>query len=75
MNPPSEPDLSDRYNDGLVPPPQLTGEPARLPRPAWQPTPAQVDFARQRLTLNIIILVMVTCLCLAALASSLGWSF
>jgi hypothetical protein len=69
-----EPDLSERYNDGLVPPPELAGEPPRLQRPAWQPTPAQVEAARKRLGLNIAILTFLTCLCLAVLAASFGWS-
>ena len=64
-----ESDLSERYNDGLVPPPDLAGEPARLQRPSWQPTPAQVEAARRLLARNLIILTLLLC----GLALALGW--
>jgi hypothetical protein len=35
-------DLSEQYNEGVVPPPELSGEPTRLIRPAWQPTRQQL---------------------------------
>jgi hypothetical protein len=68
-----EPDFSERYNDGLVPPPDLTGESPRLQRPAWQPTPAQVEAARGRLWLSLSILAMLICACLVVVALILGW--
>lgn len=68
-----EPDLSERYNDGLVPPPELTGESPRLQRPAWQPTPAQVEAARGRLGLSLAVLAVLICACLVILALALGW--
>jgi hypothetical protein len=66
-------DLSERYNDGLVPPPELTAEPARLQRPAWQPTPAQVEAARKRLGLSLAILTLLICACIVVFALVLGW--
>ena len=68
-----EPDFTERYNEGLVPPPELLLEPGRLQRPAWQPTPAQVEAARKQLGLNLAILGLLTCACLVVLALLLGW--
>jgi len=68
-----EPDFSERYNDGLVPPPELPEEPGRLQRPAWQPTPAQVEAARKQVGLNLAILALLVCACLVVLALLLGW--
>jgi hypothetical protein len=69
-----EPDLSERYNDGLVPQPKVAGEPpARLQRPAWQPTAAQVEAAHAQSTRSIIILVLLAVACLVLLALALGW--
>ena len=68
-----EPDFSERYNDGLVPPPELPVEPGRLQRPAWQPTPAQVDAARKQLKLNLVILALLVGACIVVLALLLGW--
>ena len=68
-----ESDLSERYNDGLVPPPELAGEPGRLQRPAWQPTPAQVEAARKQLGRNVAILALIICACLVVSALALGW--
>jgi hypothetical protein len=66
-------DLSERYNDGLVPSPELAAEPVRLQRPAWQPTPAQVEAARKRLGLSLAILALLVCACLLVFALALGW--
>lgn len=68
-----EPDLSERYNAGLVPPPELAGELPRLQRPAWQPTPFQVEAARQRLGLSLAVLAFLVCACLVLVALALGW--
>ena len=69
-----EPDLSERYNDGLVPQPEVAGEPpARLQRPAWQPTAAQVEAAHAQTTRSIIILGLLVVACLLLLALALGW--
>jgi hypothetical protein len=68
-----EPDLSERYNDGLVPPPELADEPARLQRPAWQPTPAQIEAARKQLGVSVAILVLLICGCSTLFALALGW--
>jgi hypothetical protein len=68
-----EPDLSERYNDGLVPPPDLAGEPARLQRPAWQPTSAQVEAARRQLGRGLVILALLIFACLVIFALPLGW--
>jgi len=69
-----EPDLSERYNDGLVPQPIQAGEqPARLQRPAWQPTPAQVAAAHAQATRSIIILALLAVACLVLFALALGW--
>jgi len=61
-----EPELSDRYNNGIIPPPeQLAGEQLRLPRPAWQPTPIQAQIARKQLTIILVFLaVLLACACL-----------
>jgi hypothetical protein len=68
-----KPDLSERYNDGLVPAPDAPGEPHRLRPPAWKPTPARVDLARKRLGLNLSILALLVCACLLIFALALGW--
>ena len=69
-----EPDLSERYNDGLVPQPELAGEPpARLQRPAWQPTAAQVQAAHAQSKRSLIILALLAIACLVLLALALGW--
>jgi hypothetical protein len=68
-----EPDFSERYNEGVVPPPELSVEPGRLQRPAWQPTPAQVEAARKQLNLNLAILALLVCACIVVLALLLGW--
>ena len=39
-------DLSRQLNEGLVPPPDLAGEPGRLQRPDWQPTAVQLEQAK-----------------------------
>ena len=68
-----DPDLSERYNAGLVPPPQPAAEPARLQRPAWQPTPAQVQAAHGQITWSIVIIALLIFACLAILALAFGW--
>lgn len=35
-------DLSEQFNEGVVPPPELSGEHTRLIRPVWQPTSQQL---------------------------------
>ncbi len=65
--------LSERYNDGLVPPPELAEEPDRLQRPTWQPTPAQVEAARKGLWVSLAILALLVCACLVIFALLLGW--
>lgn len=54
-----ETNLSERYNDGLVPAPKSDGEPRRLRPPAWRPTPAQVALARGALKKNLLILAFI----------------
>jgi len=66
-------DLSERYNDGLIPRPENLEEPPRLPYPAWRPTAAQVESARQGLGRNLAILAVLVCGCLLVLAQLLGW--
>jgi hypothetical protein len=66
-------DLSERYNDGLVSPPELAVEPVRLQHPAWQPTPAQVEAARKRLGLSLATLTLLICACIVVFALVLGW--
>ena len=66
-------DLTERYNAGLCPPPSLPEVPARLPYPAWRPTPAQVQAARQNLGRNLALLVFLGTLGLLALALLFGW--
>lgn len=51
-----EPDLTERYNDGLVPAPRLEAEPRRLRPPAWMPTPAQAQFARRNMKRNLLVI-------------------
>ena len=55
-------DLSERYNDGLIPAPQLGAEARRLRPPAWRPTPAQVQVARASLKKNLLILAAIVLL-------------
>ena len=66
-------DLSERYNDGLVPAPQLSGESARLQRPAWQPTPEHIQVARGRLIWSLAVLALLVCACLVMVALAWGW--
>ena len=66
-------DLSERYNDGLVPAPQLSDDAPRLQRPAWQPTSAQVAQARARLGGSVMVLALLLCVCLFVFALALGW--
>ena len=66
-------DLSERYNDGLVPQPELGGEPARLQRPPWQPTPAQVEDARKGLWVSLAVLALLVCACLVIFALLNRW--
>lgn len=73
MGIPLDPELSDRYNDGVVPPPHLAGEPVRLPRPDWQPTAVQVQAARRELLRNSILLVLVILACVVVFALLSGW--
>ncbi len=65
--------LPDRYNDVLVPPPELKTEAGRLPYPAWRPTPAQVQAARQNLRRDLAALALLVLFCLLGLALLLGW--
>ena len=66
-----EPDLPDRYNTGIIPPPEQTaGEQLRLQRPAWQPTPIQAHMARKQLALGLALLALLACACLA-----LAWAW
>ncbi len=55
-----EPDLSNYFNHGLVPPPIFDWEPPRLRKPAWQPTRAQADAARWQLMIGSILLAVLT---------------
>jgi hypothetical protein len=57
-----EKDISERYNDGLVPAPKLDGDPKRLRPPAWLPSAAQVKYARGRLKLNLLIITAIVIL-------------
>ena len=66
-------DLSERYNDGLVPAPQLSAELARLQRPAWQPTPEQLQAARGRLVRSLAVIALLVCACLVVFALAWGW--
>ena len=68
-----ETDLTDRYNDGLVPPPEIKVTAGRLPYPDWRPTPAQVEAAHQNLTRDLVVLALLVLLCLLGLALLLGW--
>ena len=66
-----EPDLSNRYNHGIVSAPHLAGgEAPRLQRPAWQPTPAQAQAARKQVGIGVVLLGLLVCACLAL---ALGW--
>jgi hypothetical protein len=51
-----EQNLSERYNDGLVPAPKLDVDPRRLRPPAWLPGSAQLQTARRTLKRNLLIL-------------------
>jgi hypothetical protein len=51
----------------------LAAEPARLQRPAWQPTPAQVEAARRQVGRSIAILGLLVFGCLFLLALASGW--
>lgn len=64
-----ETNLSERYNDGLVPAPKSVAEPRRLRPPAWRPTPAQVTLARGTLKKNLLILAFI----LLLIASLVEW--
>jgi hypothetical protein len=66
-------DLSERYNAGLVPPPELAGAPSRLQYPAWRPTPAEVEAARRQVRLSLLGLALLGTACCLTLALLLGW--
>ena len=66
-------DLSERFNDGVVPPPDMAFEPVRPLRPAWQPEPAQVAAARQQLSRSGLILGLLLCACLILALLLAGW--
>jgi hypothetical protein len=82
-----EPDLSERYNEGIVPEQfgpsgrsslradaLSAGQPARLQRPAWQPGPAQVEAARKPgRKVKIAMLALLACACLFVFALTAGW--
>ena len=71
---PVETDLSDLYNDGVAPPPELAREPIRLQPPSRLPiTPAQVETARRKVARNSAILLLLICACLALLVLVSGW--
>ncbi len=54
-----QPDLTERYNDGVVPTPRLEAEPRRLRPPAWMPTPAQAYLARHSMKRNLLLLAFI----------------
>ena len=60
-----EPDLSNYFNFGLVPPPDFDWEPPRLRKLGWQPSPAQLQTARWQLFF-IIVLVLIIFMVLVA---------
>ncbi len=60
-------DLSERYNEGIVPLPALSADIPSLRPPTNQPTPEQVAQARTRLTAAIVALVAISLVCLASL--------
>lgn len=51
-------DLSSRYNEDIVPKPDISIEVPRLRSPANRPTPKQLEDARSRLVPAIIILIL-----------------
>ena len=59
-----EPDLSQHFNYGIVPPPDLDWDPPRLQRPEWQPTPAQARTARWQVILCMVVLALLAFACL-----------
>ncbi len=69
----TEDDLSQRYNEGLVPAPQMTLEPPRIPRPAWQPEAARVQAAWARLWRSSLLIGLILCALLLLAALALGW--
>ncbi|GAB4489899.1 MAG: hypothetical protein Fur0016_07040 [Anaerolineales bacterium] len=64
-----QPDLTERYNDGVVPAPRLEAEPRRLRPPAWMPTPAQAQFARRTLKRNLLVITGI----LILIGSLINW--
>ena len=66
-------DLSARYNEGLVPAPELESEPGQLPLPAWQPAAAEVEQARQQLRRNLAILGLLLLVIFVVLTLTGGW--
>jgi hypothetical protein len=68
-----EPALFNRYNEGLVSPPELVFEPTRPPRPAWQPEPAQIRLAREQLFRSSLILGLLVFGCLLLVVFATGW--
>lgn len=72
-HPMDETTLPDRYNDGLVPPPEIKTEAERLAYPAWRPTAAQVEAARQHLHRDLAALALLVLFGLLGLDWLLGW--
>lgn len=65
--------LSEQYNDGVVPAPHVEMIPVRLQRPRWQPTAVQVQQAEEVLLRNALILGAIL-LGMALLIGAIAWS-
>ena len=65
-----ENDLPERYNEGIIPSPELQMEPEKLPVPAWRPAPSHVKASRKNLVrdLGILALIFLACLLIAVFA-------
>lgn len=65
-----EPDLTERYNDGLEPPPVFTTAAQAHLRPlVWQPASAQVESAKKQLIWSAVIFAF----CFIGLVMAIGW--
>jgi hypothetical protein len=61
-------DLSERYNDGIVPPPDLPNDIPRLRQPGRQATPSQTKFYKRLPTWVIIAIVVSAAMALGCLS-------
>ena len=67
-------DLSELYNDGLVPPPDLSTDIPSLRQPTNRLTPEQMVQSRNQLVVAVIVLIALVCLLLVVGGVLFAWT-